>query len=211
MKRAKTTPTPKRPLEPKAEVALGPSKIVLALGNPGPRYQATRHNVGWWVADRLAYDWDFGPFESNEPSAVTSGVVDGVAVEIRKPTVFMNRSGLAVTDLLDQERIDVARDLLVVVDDATLDVGRIRFRPAGGAGGHNGLRSVASALGNDQYARLRLGVGRCPEEVDLADWVLSEMEPPDEDLIVEVLPELTHAVELWMYEGTEAAMNRFNR
>lgn len=185
--------------------------MVLALGNPGPRYQATRHNVGWWVADRLAYDWGFDPFELGDAAAVTSGEVHGVPVEIRKPTTFMNRSGLAITDLPQREDFDTTCDLLVVVDDATLDVGRIRFRPAGGAGGHNGLRSVAGALGNDQYARLRLGVGRCPEGMDLADWVLAEMDPPDEDLIIEVLPELTPAVELWMYEGTEAAMNRFNR
>jgi PTH1 family peptidyl-tRNA hydrolase len=185
--------------------------MVLALGNPGPRYEATRHNVGWWVADRLAYDWDFGPFEAGASAAVTSGVVEGVAVEIRKPATFMNRSGLAVTDLPGREGFDIAADLLVVVDDASLDVGRIRFRPSGGAGGHNGLRSVAGALGSEQFARLRLGVGQCPDGVDLADWVLSEMEPPDEDLMVEVLPELTDAVELWMYEGTEAAMNRFNR
>lgn len=202
---------PMRPPETQAEITLDPSKMVLALGNPGPRYESTRHNVGWWVADRLAYDWDFGPFELDESAAVTSGSVDAIAVEIRKPTVFMNRSGLAVADLARREGFDVTDDLLVVVDDATLDVGRIRFRPSGGSGGHNGLRSIADALGTNQYPRLRLGVGRCPEEVDLADWVLSEMGPEDEDLLVEALPELTQAVELWMYEGTEAAMNRFNR
>lgn len=195
----------------RADGPLGPSKVVLALGNPGPRYEATRHNVGWWVADRLAYDWGLGPFEAGESAAVTAGEVDGVAVEIVKPTVFMNRSGLAAADLPRREGFDVADDLLVVVDDAALDVGRVRFRPSGGSGGHNGLKSVAGALGTDEYARLRLGVGRCPDGVDLADWVLSEMPPHDEDLFVEALPELTHAVELWMYEGTEAAMNRFNR
>ena len=186
--------------------------MVVGLGNPGPRYDATRYNVGWWVVDRLAYDWRFGPFEADDGSAlVTCGVVGGRRVELRKPTVFMNRSGLAVVDLMGREAFDPASDLLVVVDDAALDVGRVRFRPSGGAGGHNGLRSLTEALGNDEYARLRLGVGRCPDGVDLADWVLSPMDGDAEETVVGLLPEMTEAVELWLDEGTEAAMNRFNR
>lgn len=183
----------------------------MGLGNPGPRYDATRHNVGWWMVDRLAYDWDFGPFEAEGPALTTSGAVGEHRVELRKPTVFMNRSGLAVVDLTGRDGFAPERDLLVVVDDAALDVGRVRFRPSGGAGGHNGLRSVADALGGEDYPRLRLGVGRCPEGIDLADWVLSPLDVDGEERIVELLPALTEAVELWLDEGTEAAMNRFNR
>ncbi len=201
-------PTP----PPKAiEGSLRPAKVVLALGNPGPRYDATRHNVGWWVADRLAYDWGAPPFEEVDTAWVSRTEVEGMAVEIRKPAVFMNRSGLAVLDLTHDEHFDPSRDLLVVVDDASLEVGRVRFRPSGGTGGHNGLRSIESALDSDAYPRLRLGVGHCPDGTDLADWVLSAMDPADEDVFVGLLPELTPAVELWMLEGTEAAMNRFNR
>ncbi|MEK9502283.1 aminoacyl-tRNA hydrolase [Gaopeijia maritima] len=185
--------------------------MVVGLGNPGPRYDATRHNVGWWVLDRLAYDWDFGPFESSEDHMSTRGRVGERGVELRKPTRYMNRSGTALFDLLADDDFDPRRDLLVVVDDAALEVGRIRFRPKGGAGGHNGLRSIAEVLGTDEYARLRLGVGRCPDDVDLADWVLAPMAPDDEEHVVDLLPELTGAVELWLNEGTEAAMNRFNR
>ena len=185
--------------------------MVVGLGNPGPRFDATRHNVGWWVVDRLAYDWGFGSFAGTGPELATAGTVGGHAVELRKPTVFMNRSGLALLDLVDREDFDPAEDLLVVVDDAALDVGRVRFRPSGGAGGHNGLRSVEAVLGSDRYPRLRLGVGRCPDEVDLADWVLSPMEADDEECVIELLPEMTRAVEFWLDEGTEAAMNRFNR
>lgn len=183
----------------------------MGLGNPGPRYDATRHNVGWWVVDRLAYDWGFESFEEAGPGLATAGVVGGHRVELRKPTVFMNRSGLAVLDLVGREGFDVGTDLLVVVDDAALDVGRVRFRPGGGAGGHNGLRSVTEALGTDAWPRLRLGVGRCPDDIDLADWVLTPMDGDDETQVVELLPEMTRAVEYWLDEGTEAAMNRFNR
>jgi PTH1 family peptidyl-tRNA hydrolase len=123
----------------------------------------------------------------------------------------MNRSGAALRTLDDIEDFDAGSDLLVVVDDAALDVGRVRLRPSGSPGGHNGLKSVSGALRSDAYARLRIGVGRRPGGVDLADWVLSPMPQEDEDVVVGLLPELTQAVEAWMTEGVEAAMNRFNR
>jgi PTH1 family peptidyl-tRNA hydrolase len=99
----------------------------------------------------------------------------------------------------------------VVVDDASLEVGRIRFRPDGSPGGHNGLKSVSGALQSNAYARLRIGVGKKPEGTDLSDWVLSPMAEEDEDVVVALLPELTKAVETWVAEGVEAAMSRFNR
>ena len=105
----------------------------------------------------------------------------------------------------------VASNLLLVVDDATLDVGRIRFRPGGGAGGHKGLKSVSSVLGTESYARLRLGVGLAPEGGDLSDWVLSPMSETDEATVVELLPEMSGAVEVWVQDGIEEAMNQFNR
>ena len=120
-------------------------------------------------------------------------------------------SGLALRFLQDLEEFDPAQDLLVVVDDAALDVGRVRFRPSGSPGGHNGLKSVSGALRTNEYPRLRIGVGRAPEDVDLVDWVLSPMPEEEEEVVVGLLPELTRAVEVWLEEGTEAAMNRFNR
>lgn len=186
-------------------------KIIVGLGNPGPEYDATRHNVGWWVLDRLAYDWKIGPFRRDGRALRADGTWAGNEVTLLKPTTYMNRSGQALAFLRGSEALDAARDLLVVVDDAALDVGRVRFRPRGSPGGHNGLRSVSGALGSDEYARLRLGVGRKPEGVDLSDWVLSPMPDEDEDVVTGLLPELTRAVELWLAEGTEAAMNRFNR
>jgi len=185
-------------------------KVVLGLGNPGPEYDATRHNVGWWVLDRLAYDWDFGPFVRDGKALVSEGDVGEIPVRLMKPTAYMNRSGLAMRPLRALEDFDVSTDLLVVVDDAALDVGRLRFRPEGGAGGHNGLKSVSGALQSNAYNRLRIGVGQKPEGEDLSDWVLSGMPEEDEDVVVGLLPELTEAIEAWLGEGVEAAMNRFN-
>jgi len=186
-------------------------KVVIGLGNPGPEYDATRHNVGWWVVDRLAYDWDFGPFERDGRAFVSEGRLGEADVRLVKPTTYMNKSGLAMRPLRAMESFDATEDLLVVVDDASLDVGRIRFRPEGGAGGHNGLKSISGALQSDEYPRLRVGVGRKPEGEDLADWVLAPMPQDDEDVVVGLLPELSQAVEVWVGEGVEAAMNRFNR
>lgn len=186
-------------------------KVVVGLGNPGSEYDATRHNVGWWVADRLAYDWKLGPFRRDGRALRADGVVGDASVVVLKPTTYMNRSGGALGFLRQAQDFDVARDLLVVVDDATLEVGRVRLRPRGSSGGHNGLKSISGVLGTDEYPRLRIGVGRKPEGEDLSDWVLSPMPGEDEEVVVGLLPELTRAMEVWLAEGTEAAMSRFNR
>lgn len=186
-------------------------KVVVGLGNPGPRYDNTRHNVGWWVVDRLAYDWGFGSFEKEGRSLRTGGSVGDASVLLIKPTTFMNRSGAALVGVGGLEECDFSSDLLVVVDDATLDVGRVRFRPGGGSGGHKGLKSVSGTLGMDAYARLRVGVGVMPEGADLSDWVLSPMGEADESTVVELLPDLSEAVGVWMRDGIEEVMNQFNR
>jgi peptidyl-tRNA hydrolase, PTH1 family len=186
-------------------------KVVVGLGNPGPEYDGTRHNVGWWMVDRLAHDWGFGSFRKEGPALVSAGLVGSLPVVLVKPLTWMNRSGAALPPFLARPEVDPAVDLLVVVDDATREAGGVRFRPEGSAGGHNGLRSIEGALGSRSYARLRIGVGRPPEGADMAAWVLSEMEPDDEDTILRLLPELVPAVETWMVEGIQAAMDRYNR
>jgi PTH1 family peptidyl-tRNA hydrolase len=186
-------------------------KVVMGLGNPGPEYDATRHNVGWWVADRLVYDWDFPSFRRDGRALVTEGEVGETPVRVMKPTTYMNRSGLAVRSLVSLEGFEPGTDLLVVVDDAALDVGRIRIRGEGSPGGHNGLKSISGALRSNVYPRLRVGVGRKPEGADLSDWVLSPMPAEDEEVVVGLLPELSEAVGTWVSDGVEVAMNRFNR
>jgi PTH1 family peptidyl-tRNA hydrolase len=186
-------------------------KVIVGLGNPGPRYDDTRHNVGWWIVDRLAYDWEFGGFIRQGAALVAEGRVGDCEVRLMKPTTFMNRSGAALAPLRFLADFDVASDLLLAVDDATLEAAKVRFRPGGSAGGHNGLKSVEAALGTQEYARLRVGVGIPPQGEDLSDWVLSPMPAEDEDRIVQLLPELSRACEVWMAEGVHEAMNRFNR
>lgn len=185
--------------------------VVAGLGNPGPQYDASRHNVGWWAVDRLAYDWGFDSFEREGAALLTSGSVGDRTVVLVKPTTFMNRSGLALAELRERLGFDPTSELLVVVDDAALDVGRVRLRPGGGDGGHNGLRSVIDALGTEGFARLRIGVGAPPPGESLVEWVLSPMPPEDEDEVLGLLPELAAGVEVWLEEGTAAAMNRMNR
>ncbi len=187
------------------------SRVVVGLGNPGPKYDDTRHNVGWWVLDRFAFDHGFEPFERRRRRSETAGEVAGRTIVLVKPRTYMNRSGLALATLWKTDGFEAGRDLLVVTDDANLDVGRIRFRPGGGSGGHKGLRSVTGVLGTRDYARLRVGVGVAPAGADLSDWVLSPMPAEDEDVVVDLLPELSRAVAVWAEEGIEVAMNRFNR
>lgn len=128
-----------------------------------------------------------------------------------KPLIFMNRSGIAVRALIEAKALDLERDLLVVVDDFALEPGRPRFRQRGSAGSHNGLQSIEEALGTQDYSRLRIGVGAVPRHESRSDWVLSEFDDAkDEDAVLEALPRLGEAVELWARTGIEAAMNRYN-
>jgi PTH1 family peptidyl-tRNA hydrolase len=186
-------------------------KIIVGLGNPGSEYDETRHNVGWWVVDRLAYDWGFGSFGRVGRALVSGGVRGGHAVELVKPLTFMNASGTVLAALRTLDAEELEQRLLVVTDDATRPVGGVRFRASGGAGGHNGLKSVIKVLGTEVFGRLRLGVGVPPSGMDLADWVLSGFEDDDEDRVTGLLPEMSDAVECWMNDGVREAMDRFNR
>ena len=185
-------------------------KVVCGLGNPGPEYDDTRHNVGWWLVDRLAGDWELGRFRRKGSALETSGRVGPHDVLLIKPQTYMNRSGSALVALSRAEGFDPATDLLVVVDDAAIDIGRLRFRPSGSAGGHNGLKSVEASLGTRDYARLRIGVGPRPEGVDLSDFVLSPMSRADEKVVIERLDDAAAGVRTWLDEGIETAMRRYN-
>lgn len=187
------------------------TKVVLGLGNPGSEYDSTRHNVGWWMVDRLAHDWGFGSFRKEGPALVSAGRAAGHEIILVKPLTYMNRSGAALRPWIGREGFVASEDLLVVVDDATRDVGKVRFRGEGTAGGHNGLKSIQGTLGSDHYARLRIGVGRPPSGADLADWVLSSMEADDETQVLALLPVLTDAVAVWVQEGVAPAIHRYNR
>ena len=186
-------------------------KVVCGLGNPGPEYESTRHNVGWWVLDRLAQEEKFDRFRRQGPAWVAGGRIGDHEVRLLKPLTYMNRSGAALLPLLRDPEFQPSTDLLIVVDDTALPVGRLRFRQQGSPGGHNGLKSIENALRTREYPRLRIGIGEKPPGSDLADYVLSEFEPEDEKVIVDVLPAAAAVVRVWAGEGLEAAMKHLNR
>jgi PTH1 family peptidyl-tRNA hydrolase len=190
-------------------------KVIVGLGNPGREYAATRHNVGWWLIDHLADVWRFDGWKKDGNSHVANGIVAGVKVRLVKPQTFMNLSGQALRNYVRRPFWSAAKDLLVVVDEVQLQVGRTRVRARGSAGGHNGLKSVEQALGTQEYARLRIGVGPSDERKgiykDLADFVLAPFARDERDDVLALMPQLTATIEIWLREGVEKAMNLYNR
>ena len=190
-------------------------KVILGLGNPGREYAATRHNVGWWLIDHLADVWRFDGWKKDGESQIANGAVGGVKVRLVKPQTYMNLSGQALKNYVRRPFWSPARDLLVVVDEVQLPVGRFRIRARGSAGGHNGLKSVEHALDSRDYARLRIGVGPSEERKgvykDLADFVLSPFARDEREDVLALLPPLAATTETWLQDGVEKAMNLHNR
>ena len=186
-------------------------KLLFALGNPGDRYRDTRHNAGRWLADHLVVRWKLGSFRRTDESESVEGIVAGQPVRVVKPRGYMNLSGRVLPGLLAETSIEPGRDLLVLVDDVSLPPGSFRIRGRGSDGGHNGLSSVEEALGSREYARLRIGVGAPPsDEIDLAEWVLHAPSDAEEQSVLESFDRMATAVEEWMADGVESAMNKFN-
>jgi PTH1 family peptidyl-tRNA hydrolase len=189
-------------------------QIVLGLGNPGARYEATRHNLGFRVVEELARRTRTSfhralPLAGKAWAAEIDGPVGGVV--LAKPATYMNRSGRAALALCERYGAE-AGAVLVVYDDADLELGRVRLRPFGGAGGHNGMRSLIDAFRTDAFPRLRLGVrGEGREEAELADYVLQPFEPDEEPVAAGLVVLGADAVEAVLRDGLEAAMNAYNR
>jgi PTH1 family peptidyl-tRNA hydrolase len=183
--------------------------LVVGLGNPGKEYAGTRHNVGFAVVDRLA-----GKRECSlrNRSRFAADVGDTGGVTLVKPQTFMNRSGVAVAGLMNWLKL-TPPEMLVIVDDADLPLGQLRLRTSGGSGGHNGLRSIIEALGgSEQFARLRVGIGRRePVGADITNHVLGKFAADERDAAQQAIDEAVAAVEACLKEGLTAAMNHFNR
>ena len=184
-------------------------KLVVGLGNPGSRYAGTRHNVGFETLDLLAKrhgaEWAAAP---RGAEALIANWRMGGAI-FAKPLTFMNLSGGAVVPLLQFYKIEIA-DLLVIVDEVQLETGRIRIRPSGSAGGHNGLKSIIGSLGTDAFPRLRIGVGRGDTRRDLADHVLAKFDADERSVIEDAIVRSADASEAFIADGIQIAMNRFN-
>jgi PTH1 family peptidyl-tRNA hydrolase len=183
-------------------------KLVAGLGNPGARYRATRHNIGFEIVDELArrHQVEFAAGRGDALEARVRGRVDALLV---KPLTFMNLSGRAVGDALRYYRIDPA-DLLVITDDVNLPLGRLRARARGSAGGHNGLASIIERLGTSEVPRLRVGVGRGDVRRDLADHVLARFEAEETAVVESTIARAADAATVFLTEGIAAVMNQFN-
>ena len=186
-------------------------KLIVGLGNPGREYRETRHNVGFLVIDELArrHQLTLAMAPSQVPDAFVAKRFGAEPMLVAKPLTFMNRSGEAVAALARYYDVP-AGDLLVVVDEAAIPFGRLRARPRGSAGGHNGLKSIIERLGTTEFARLRLGVGRGDPRRDLADHVLSKFEPDERQGLEELITRAADAAEMFAVAGIDKVMNAYN-
>ena len=185
-------------------------KLVVGLGNPGAEYEATRHNVGFRIVERFVADNRFPAFHRKRASLESLGSLDGERVAVLKPLSYMNRSGGAVARWLADLALELS-DLLVCYDDLALPLGRLRVRPAGSAGGHNGVQSVIEALGTEAFPRLRFGVQPQGRFSDQVRFVLSPFRKAELVRVEEALPRAARAVECFCRDGIGKAMNLFNR
>lgn len=183
-------------------------KVIVGLGNPGRQYEGTRHNVGFAVVELLSQGPTAGKWQSRFQADVCELIEDGEKLFLVKPRTFMNLSGRSVRQVVDFYQLE-ATDLLVVCDDISLPLGKLRARARGTHGGHNGLRDIQNHLGTTEYSRLRLGVDS-PGERDAADHVLERFKPSERDVIDDAVRLAAQAVAVWAFRGIDACMNEFN-
>ena len=184
-------------------------KLVAGLGNPGRDYAGTRHNIGFGVIARISDKYNI-PLTGKEHKAICGkGMIGGEKVILAQPQTFMNLSGECVRSLVDYYKLE-SEDIIIAYDDIDLEVGQLRIRSKGSAGGHNGIKNIISHLGTNEFPRVKVGVGGEPEGGDLVRHVLGRFSREDEKVIGEVLDVAVEAVETILSDGVEAAMNRYN-
>ena len=184
-------------------------KLIVGLGNPGAKYAGTRHNAGFSVIDELAERHNIKVDTCKHKALIGKGVIHGEKVILAMPQTFMNLSGESVRAIMDFYKLTVD-DLIVVYDDIDLDVGKIRIREKGSAGGHNGMKNIILHSGSQDFVRVRVGVGKKPEHMDLADHVLSRFSREDLPFMRESCDKACDALEVILSDGAVAAMNRYN-
>ncbi len=184
--------------------------VIVGLGNPEKKYFGTRHNVGFDTIDVLSDKYHIGLTETKFKAAYGKGRIGAERVILVKPLTYMNLSGEAVSPLCNYFKVDPKENLIVISDDVELDVGKLRVRPKGSAGGHNGLKNIIAQLGHNEFARVRVGVGKKPKEWDMVDWVLGHFEGDDAATIKQSINDAAEAVVCIMEEGVDSAMNKFN-
>jgi PTH1 family peptidyl-tRNA hydrolase len=184
-------------------------KMIVGLGNPGKKYEKTRHNIGFELVDRLAAAWVASPPRVRNKGEVAEVTREQEKILIVKPQTFMNLSGESIQPLRDFHKIE-HRDILVVCDDLSLNVGQIRLRANGSSGGQKGLADILLRLGTHDLPRLRIGIGATPQGWETTDYVLGRFGSEDREVIDATLVKAQEAVEFWIREGIEKAMSRFN-
>ncbi len=185
--------------------------IIAGLGNPTLQYEGTRHNVGFDVIDAIAEEYNISVDYTQQRARTGKGIIAGQKVILAKPQTYMNLSGESVRGLADYYKIDEESQLLVIYDDVNLDVGQLRIRKKGSAGGHNGVRSIITHLGTDVFQRIKIGVGEKPPYYDLADYVLGHFSEEERKKMKEGYGRAVRAVEMILEGRIDSAMNEFNR
>lgn len=186
-------------------------RLIVGLGNPGREYALTRHNIGFMVVDRLAEKIGVAVTEKKFNAHIGQGKINGEKIILAKPQTYMNLSGEAVNAILKWYKLDAA-DMLVAYDDLDLPCGRLRLRPGGGTGGHRGMESIIVTIGEDNFPRLRIGLGKPPVAgFPTKEFVLGKISPAEAELLREAIDTAVEAIGYIVREGFEQAMNQFNR
>ncbi|MDE7131400.1 MAG: aminoacyl-tRNA hydrolase [Lachnospiraceae bacterium] len=185
--------------------------IIVGLGNPDRQYQNTRHNIGFDVIDVIADKNNITVKERKHKALIGKGLVGGQKAVLVKPQTYMNLSGESVREVIDFYKADEKSELIVISDDISLDVGQIRIRKKGSAGGHNGLKNIILHLGHDEFQRVKMGVGQKPEGYDLVDYVLGHFPKEEREIMDESAKRAADAIEVMIAEGADAAMNLYNK
>ncbi len=183
---------------------------IVGLGNPEKKYENTRHNIGFDVIDRIAEKYSIAVRERGFKALFGKGIIEGQRVILVKPQTYMNLSGESVREVIDYYKIDAGEELIVISDDISLEVGGIRIRKKGSAGGHNGLKNIIQHLGTERFQRIRMGVGEKPKEWDLVDYVLGHFPKEERESVDESIGKAAEAVGIMVSEGADKAMNAFN-
>lgn len=184
--------------------------IIAGLGNPGKQYGNTRHNIGFDVIDILARQENISVLEKKHKAIIGKGYVAGQKCILAKPQTFMNLSGESVRELVDYYKVNEKSELIVISDDISLDIGHLRIRKAGSAGGHNGLKNIIAHLGHDTFVRVRMGVGEKPKGYDLADYVLGHFSGQERKVMDQAAERAAEAICAIISDGPDKAMNTFN-
>jgi len=183
--------------------------VLAGLGNMGPRFEGTRHNVGFDTIDFLAAKYRISAFKHEHNSLIAEGIIQGQHAMLVKPQTYMNNSGVALKEILDYYEIP-SQNLIVIYDDIDLDVGRIRIRGKGSAGTHNGMRSIISHLETENFPRIRIGIGKPPENIELADYVLSRFTQEERKIINQAIENAALAAVTILRASLDVAMSRYN-